>query len=99
MSQLVDWDLAAATAGALGRTGPTVSYTEAAGVVAELRQLTDEAAGHVAGFTGLSGPASPVRVVDRRNGVFGGGGNLEPDPDESLVQEQAVSRRPVDRGH
>ncbi len=67
MSQLVDWDLAAATAGALGKTGPTVSYTEAAGVVDDLRQLTVEAGGHVARFTGLSGPASPVRIVDRRD--------------------------------
>ena len=44
MAQLVDWDLAAATAGALGRTGPAVSYTEATEVVTELRRLTDEAA-------------------------------------------------------
>ena len=67
MGQLVDWDLAAATAGALGKTGPNVSYTEAAEVVAELRRLTDDAAEHVAAFTQLSGPASPVRVVDRKD--------------------------------
>ena len=67
MGQLVDWDLAAATAGALGKTGPNVSYTEASEVVAELRQLADEAAGHVAAYTELSGPASPVRVVDRKD--------------------------------
>ena len=67
MGQLVDWDLAAATAGALGKTGPNVSYTEASEVVAELRQLADEAAGHVASYTELSGPASPVRVVDRKD--------------------------------
>jgi coenzyme F420 biosynthesis associated uncharacterized protein len=67
MAQLVDWDLAAATAGALGKTGPDVSYTEATEVVAELRRLTDEAAEHVTTFTGLSGPASPVRVVDRKD--------------------------------
>jgi len=67
MGQLVDWDLAAATAGALGKTGPNVSYAEAADVVAELRRLADEAAGHVASYTELSGPASPVRVVDRKD--------------------------------
>jgi coenzyme F420 biosynthesis associated uncharacterized protein len=67
MGQLVDWDLAAATAGALGKTGPNVSYAEAAEVVAQLRHLTDEAADHVSAFTHLSGPASPVRVVDRRD--------------------------------
>jgi coenzyme F420 biosynthesis associated uncharacterized protein len=67
MAQFVDWDLAAATAGALGKAGPRVSYTEAAEVVAELRRLTDEAAGHVLDYTGLQ-PATahpPVRVVDR----------------------------------
>lgn len=67
MAQFVDWDLAAATAGALGKAGPRVSYSEAADVVAQLRLLTDEAAGHVAAFTGLA-PATavpPVRVVDR----------------------------------
>jgi coenzyme F420 biosynthesis associated uncharacterized protein len=65
----VDWDLAAATAGALGKSGPNVSYDEAAAVVAELRQLTDEAAGHVTGFTGLETQVAhpPVRVVDRRD--------------------------------
>jgi len=68
MAQLVDWDLAAATAGALGKSGPAVSYAEASEVVAELRQLTDEAAQHVVTFTGLTAPAAhPVRVVDRRD--------------------------------
>lgn len=68
MAQLVDWDLAAATAGALGKSGPAVTYAEASEVVAELRQLTDEAAEHVATFTGLAVPAAyPVRVVDRRD--------------------------------
>jgi uncharacterized protein (DUF2342 family) len=65
----VDWDLAATTAGMLGKTGPAVSLQEATDVVAELRLLADEAAGHVEVFTGLapiSGPA-PVRVVDRRD--------------------------------
>jgi coenzyme F420 biosynthesis associated uncharacterized protein len=67
MAQLVDWELAAATAGALGKSGPAVSYTEAADVVAELRRLTEEAAEHVASFTGLDGAAEPARVVDRRD--------------------------------
>jgi coenzyme F420 biosynthesis associated uncharacterized protein len=69
MAQFVDWDLAAATAGALGKSGPKVSYDEAAGVVAELRRLTDEAAEHVAAYTGLRPQVThpPVRVVDRRD--------------------------------
>ncbi|MER5701068.1 zinc-dependent metalloprotease [Micromonospora sp. NPDC002296] len=69
MAQFVDWDLAAATAGALSKSGPRVSYSEATEVVSELRRLTDEAAGHVADYTGLRSQVvhPPVRVVDRRD--------------------------------
>ena len=69
MAQFVDWDLAAATAGALSKSGPAVSYDEAVRVVADLRTLTDEAAGHVADYTGLRSQVDvpPVRVVDRKD--------------------------------
>lgn len=69
MVQLVDWELAAATAATLGKTGPRVTYDEAAEVVADLRLLTEEAAGHVAAFTGLHSQVGQpgVRVVDRRD--------------------------------
>jgi coenzyme F420 biosynthesis associated uncharacterized protein len=69
MAQFVDWDLAAATAGALGKSGPRASYEEATSVVADLRRLTDEAAGHVIAYTGLRSQVAhpPVRVVDRRD--------------------------------
>ncbi|HEX6498819.1 MAG TPA: zinc-dependent metalloprotease [Micromonosporaceae bacterium] len=65
--QFVDWDLAATTAKTLGKSGPEVTYAEAAAVVAELRQLTDEAARHVLEYTGLTPMVThpPVRVVDR----------------------------------
>ncbi|GLZ77198.1 hypothetical protein Afil01_20050 [Actinorhabdospora filicis] len=65
MTQFVDWELAARTARSLGKTGPAVTFEEAAAIVADLRRLADEAAGHVAAFTGLEGGGSPVRVVDR----------------------------------
>jgi coenzyme F420 biosynthesis associated uncharacterized protein len=69
MAQFVDWDLAAATAAALGKSGPTVSYEEAAEAVGDLRGLADEAVAHVSAFTGLrpQATAPPVRVVDRRD--------------------------------
>ncbi|GAB1643509.1 zinc-dependent metalloprotease [Krasilnikovia sp. MM14-A1259] len=69
MAQFVDWDLAAATAGALSKSGPAVSYEEATEVVAQLRALTDEAAEHVAAYTGLTPHVDvpPVRVVDRKD--------------------------------
>ncbi len=67
MVQLVDWELAATTARTLGKGGPDVTLSEATEVVAELRRLTDEAAGHVLEFTKLDPQLShhPVRVVDR----------------------------------
>ena len=67
MAQLVDWDLAAATARTLGKGGPEITLTEAAYVVAELRRLTDEAVGHVIDFTKLNPQLShhAVRIVDR----------------------------------
>jgi coenzyme F420 biosynthesis associated uncharacterized protein len=69
MAQFVDWDLAAATAGALGKAGPRVTLAEATAVVNDLRVLADEAAGHVQAYTGLApvGSPAPVRVVDRRD--------------------------------
>src|SRR5687767_5698305 len=69
MAQFVDWDLAAATAATLGKSGPRVTLDEANAVVAELRRLALEAAGHVESYTGMSpvGPTSAVRVVDRRD--------------------------------
>jgi len=67
-AQYVDWDLAAATAGALGKSGPRVTLDEATEVVGQLRRLAIEAAGHVEAYTGLHpvGQHAPVRVVDRR---------------------------------
>jgi coenzyme F420 biosynthesis associated uncharacterized protein len=69
MAQFVDWDLAAATAGALGKSGPRVTLREASDVVSDLRRLADEAAAHVESYTGLTatGTHAPIRVVDRRD--------------------------------
>jgi coenzyme F420 biosynthesis associated uncharacterized protein len=69
MTQIVDWDLAVSTAGALGRSGPSVTYAEAAEVVTELRRLTDVAEEHVTAYTGLEPRVEhpPARVVDRRD--------------------------------
>ncbi len=67
MAHLVDWDLATATAGALGKSGPKVSFADAAEVVSELRRLTDVAARHVLEYTGMAPQVAypAVRVVDR----------------------------------
>jgi coenzyme F420 biosynthesis associated uncharacterized protein len=69
MAQFVDWDLAVATATALGKAGPAASYEEAATAVADLRELAGQATDHVSNFTGLrvQATAPPVRVVDRRD--------------------------------
>jgi len=69
MAHFVDWDLAAATAGALGKSGPSVSADEARDAVADLHRLAYEAASHVQSYTGMNpvGAPAPVRVVDRRD--------------------------------
>src|ERR1700753_4234523 len=71
MTQMVDWDLAVATAATVTSGGPRVSVTEAADVVNELRRLTDIAERHVAAYTGLSAQVEhpPVLVVDRPDWV------------------------------
>ena len=67
MTQMVDWELAVATAGRLAGGGPSVTYAEAADVVAELRRATDESEAHVRDFTRMDAKVDhpPVRVVDR----------------------------------
>ncbi|MGB9378765.1 MAG: zinc-dependent metalloprotease [Mycobacteriales bacterium] len=67
MTQMVDWNLAVATASRLAGGGPSVTYAEAAAVVAELRRATDESEAHVFDFTHLQAKVEhpPVRVVDR----------------------------------
>ncbi|MEE1789152.1 zinc-dependent metalloprotease [Streptomyces sp. SP17BM10] len=70
-SDMVDWNLAVATATRLVRPGPEVSRAEAAAVVAELRRHALAAEEHVRAFTGMRSTsladavATPVLVVDR----------------------------------
>jgi coenzyme F420 biosynthesis associated uncharacterized protein len=66
--EMVDWNLAAATATRLVKPGPEVSREEAREAVAELRRHAAAAEGHVRGFTRMTpdGAAdTPVLVVDR----------------------------------
>ncbi len=65
--ELVDWGLAVSTAQRLVPSGPSVTWEEAHGVVAELRELAVEAERHVREFSRLSHdrPLDPVAVVDR----------------------------------
>ncbi|HEY8450957.1 MAG: zinc-dependent metalloprotease [Micromonosporaceae bacterium] len=67
MAQLVDWEVAAATARVLRGPGPNIGPGEARAVVADLRRLTEEADELVAAYTGLRPKVThpPVRVVDR----------------------------------
>ncbi|UGY92232.1 zinc-dependent metalloprotease [Streptomyces gobiensis] len=71
--EMVDWNLAVATATRLVRPGPEVSRDEARAVVAELRRHAKASEGHVRAFTGMEpvGPASdtPVLVVDRASWI------------------------------
>ncbi|MDG9704344.1 zinc-dependent metalloprotease [Streptomyces sp. DH37] len=66
--EMVDWNLAVATATRLVKPGPEVSREEAREAVAELRRHAAAAEGHVRGFTRMTpdGAAdTPVLVVDR----------------------------------
>ena len=68
---MVDWQLALATAHRLVRPGPDVSLDEARQVVADLREFAQKAEGHVRTYTGLhaTGARAPVVVVDRTGWV------------------------------
>jgi coenzyme F420 biosynthesis associated uncharacterized protein len=67
-AEMVDWNLAVATATRLVRPGPEVSRDEARAVVAELRRHAKASEEHVRGFTRMGTEGihdTPVLVVDR----------------------------------
>ncbi|GAA3373844.1 zinc-dependent metalloprotease [Streptomyces sannanensis] len=72
-ADMVDWNLAVATATRLVRPGPDVSRDEARAVVAELRRHAGASEEHVREFTRLSPQQgrgdTPVLVVDRAGWV------------------------------
>ncbi|MEU7639145.1 zinc-dependent metalloprotease [Streptomyces sp. NPDC039016] len=72
--EMVDWNLAVATATRFVRPGPEVSRDEARAIVAELRKHAKSSEAHVRGFTRMARPGAqgeaaphdtPVLVVDR----------------------------------
>jgi coenzyme F420 biosynthesis associated uncharacterized protein len=70
-TEMVDWNLAVATAQRLTRPGPEVSRDEARAIVAELRGHAKESEEHVRAYTRMYGDAeaaphgTPVLIVDR----------------------------------
>lgn len=82
--QLVDWQVATATATRLVPPGPRLPLAEAVATVDNLRELAARADEHVRDFTGLAGEATPapVTVVDRpawiRSNIEGFQSLLEP---------------------
>ncbi|AOP50509.1 zinc-dependent metalloprotease [Streptomyces lydicus] len=72
-TEMVDWNLAAATATRFVRPGPEVSRDEARAIVAELRRHAKASEAHVRAFTRMAQPDAtgeaphdtPVLVVDR----------------------------------
>lgn len=69
--QMIDWNLAVATASRLAGPGPVVSRSEADEVVAELRAGAERSTPLVREFTGLvaSPGTAPVLVVDREGWI------------------------------
>ena len=73
-AEMVDWNLAVATATRFVRPGPEVTRDEARAVVAELRQHAKSSEEHVRGYTrmipeGHDPQDTPVLVVDRAGWV------------------------------
>ncbi|MGW5876280.1 zinc-dependent metalloprotease [Nocardiopsis terrae] len=64
---MIDWDVAVNTGVRLVRPGPQVDLSDARQAVAQLRELSTVAAGHVREFTGMNPlePSGPAVVVDR----------------------------------
>lgn len=99
--QLVDWQVAAATATRLVPPGPRLPLTEARDIVEELRGLAIEADGHVTAFTQLTPTGevtAPVAVVDRpgwiRSNVDGFRDLLDPLLD-TLTSRRSASFGPI----
>ena len=98
--QLVDWDLATATATRLAPPGPRMELAEAMATVEELRKVAAEAAEHVAAYTHLdsSSGAAGFAVVDRpgwiRSNVAGFRDLVDPLLD-SVVSERMRTPGPV----
>ncbi|MEV4255078.1 zinc-dependent metalloprotease [Spirillospora sp. NPDC049652] len=92
---MIDWNVAVQTGTRLVRPGPQVEPAEAREVVAQLRELSRVAHGHVRDFTGLAIEAdpAPATVVDRpgwiRANVDGFRVVLEP-----LMERMAEKRGP-----
>lgn len=68
-ARLIDWEVARSVGRRLSPSGPSVSFAEAADVVADLRQHSVDAASLVTAVTGLQGTsgghAQAAEVVDR----------------------------------
>ena len=99
--QLVDWQVATATATRLVPPGPRLPLDEAVATVDDLRELAGEADAHVARLTQLTSAAvdvAPVAVVDRpgwiRSNVAGFQDLLDPLLD-SLTEKRGSSIGPV----
>src|ERR687895_2877133 len=92
---MIDWNVAVQTGIRLVRPGPQVSPEDAHQVVAQLRELSQVAQGHVLDFTGMDGALdpSPAQIVDRpgwiKANVDGFRVVLEP-----LMDELAARRGP-----
>ncbi|NLT53813.1 MAG: zinc-dependent metalloprotease [Actinomycetales bacterium] len=67
VDDLIDWGVAASTAGLVTRSGPMVSAEAAAELVQELRDCSAAAVGHVERVSGLSAPLGPPALVVARS--------------------------------
>jgi coenzyme F420 biosynthesis associated uncharacterized protein len=97
--QLIDWQVATATATKLVPPGPRLALADAVATVEDLRRLAAEADQHVAELTGLdTGAGEPATVVDRpdwiRSNIDGFRDLLDPLLD-TIAKNRSASLGPI----
>ncbi|MCW2521757.1 MAG: hypothetical protein JWO63_92 [Frankiales bacterium] len=97
MSSLIDWAMAERTARSLAPAPPTVTPEQAAAVVTELRNATEQAAAHVAELTLLREPTvtAATVVVDRPGWIGANVASIATVMDP--LTEQLTQKRPPGR--
>ena len=97
MAQFVDWDLAAATAGALSKSGPAVSYEEATQVVARAARAHRRGRRSRRGVHGADRAGRAAAGAGGRPQGLGGGQHRRPAGGDRPAGQPALRRQAAGR--